>query len=283
MYANAVTADGLGNAYITGEYYGNPYFNSTQLDTGINSVYLIKYDTTGQIRWAKRGCIEYAGISVSSGNKDTGGCYLQIALAKFGGEAIWGKDTFNVDIKNGIDEVIIKVDENGNLKCNSPFSEGDEDDGSGLATDATGKQVYVAGDVWKTCIFGKDTLNGGSKDIPFMARWQPCVPKDTVVNPPILPIDTIHCGAVYVPNAFSPNGDGHNDMEHVYGNCIESMDFTVFDRWGNKVFESENVKLGWDGTYKGQAMNTGTFVYYMHAAMLDGTIVNKHGNITLVR
>ncbi|HTB06959.1 MAG TPA: SBBP repeat-containing protein [Bacteroidia bacterium] len=96
----------------------------------------------------------------------------------------------------------------------------------------------------------------------------------------VLPED---CGEVFVPNAFSPNGDNENDILFVYGNCINTMLFQVFDRWGNKVFESTNRSSGWDGKYNGVLMNTGVYVYKLQAIMLDNTTVSKKGNITLMR
>jgi gliding motility-associated-like protein len=91
------------------------------------------------------------------------------------------------------------------------------------------------------------------------------------------------CGAVYIPNAFSPNGDGTNDILKVFGNCIQDMQLTIFDRWGNKVFESTNPINGWDGTFKGKPMNTGTYVFSLVVSDMDNNIINKKGNITLVR
>jgi gliding motility-associated-like protein len=90
---------------------------------------------------------------------------------------------------------------------------------------------------------------------------------------------------VYVPNAFSPNGDGHNDLECVYtdGTCIQALVFNIYDRWGNKVFESVNGNNCWDGTYKGRALNTGEFAYYMSAVLANGSTVSKKGNIALVK
>jgi gliding motility-associated-like protein len=61
------------------------------------------------------------------------------------------------------------------------------------------------------------------------------------------------------------------------------MDFMVFDRLGNKVFETNNQAMPWDGTYKGEPMNTGIYVYYLKATMIDGTIVEKKGSVALVR
>ncbi len=93
----------------------------------------------------------------------------------------------------------------------------------------------------------------------------------------------VNCGQVFIPDAFSPNGDGQNDVFYLKGDCIKSMDFVVYDRWGNKVFESQNINTGWDGNYMGKPMNAGTYVYYLKGTMQDGSTVEKHGNITLVR
>jgi len=100
-------------------------------------------------------------------------------------------------------------------------------------------------------------------------------------------IDTItvevDCGNVFVPEAFSPNNDGQNDVLYVRGNCIKVMDFKIFDRWGNRVFESNSPGEGWDGRHNNLPMNTGTFVYYLKAIMFDNSTVTKEGNITLIR
>ncbi len=95
-------------------------------------------------------------------------------------------------------------------------------------------------------------------------------------------IDVV-CGTVFIPEAFSPNGDGQNDVLYVRGDCIKTMQFDVFDRWGNRVFETSDKNIGWNGMYKGDAMNTGSYVYSITATMYDGTIVSKKGNVALVR
>jgi gliding motility-associated-like protein len=93
------------------------------------------------------------------------------------------------------------------------------------------------------------------------------------------------CGDVFVPTAFSPNGDNINDHALVKNNnCIRSLVFSIFDRWGEKVFYTEDPKsIGWDGTYKGKAMDAGVFVFYVDAVLSDNTTVSQKGNITLVR
>jgi gliding motility-associated-like protein len=91
------------------------------------------------------------------------------------------------------------------------------------------------------------------------------------------------CGDIFIPDAFSPNKDGKNDILLVHNPCIKTMNFIIYDRWGNKIFESDNVNNGWDGNYLGQPMNTGTYVYYFKASMNDGSSIEKKGNVALVR
>ncbi len=94
---------------------------------------------------------------------------------------------------------------------------------------------------------------------------------------------TIKCGDVFVPNAFSPNNDGHNDELMVYGNCIKDLVFRVYDRWGELVFESYDTSTKWDGKYKGFAVNAGVFIYQLSAKLRSGEVVSKKGNITVIK
>lgn len=91
------------------------------------------------------------------------------------------------------------------------------------------------------------------------------------------------CGDMFIPNAFSPNGDGVNDVLRVRGACLQTLTFMVFNRWGEKVFETNDVNVGWDGTYHGELMNTGVFVYRLEGKTRDGKGYSSKGNVTLVR
>ena len=93
----------------------------------------------------------------------------------------------------------------------------------------------------------------------------------------------VQCGDLFVPTGFSPNNDGENEFECVLGNCIETLQFSIYDRWGEKVFETTDQKTCWDGTYQGKALNNGVFVYYLKAKLQNGDEVNKKGNVILVR
>lgn len=89
---------------------------------------------------------------------------------------------------------------------------------------------------------------------------------------------------VFIPNAFSPNGDAVNDVFYVRSKGLQSIDFLrVFDRWGNLIFESKDVNVGWDGTYKGKMLAPGTYVYYLQATCSNGQAIMTQGNVALIR
>ncbi|MCX2453228.1 putative Ig domain-containing protein [Pedobacter sp. PLR] len=88
---------------------------------------------------------------------------------------------------------------------------------------------------------------------------------------------------VFIPNTFTPNNDGKNDVLYVYGNTIAKMRLRVYNQWGQFLFESTNVQTGWDGTYKGQVQPNGVYVYQFEGELNDGTKTTKKGTITLLR
>jgi len=88
---------------------------------------------------------------------------------------------------------------------------------------------------------------------------------------------------IYVPNSFTPNGDGVNDVLYVRSLYIDHMYFAIFDRWGEKVFETTDPKVGWDGTYHGKLLEPQVFDYYLEAYCYNQQVFRKKGNITLIR
>lgn len=88
---------------------------------------------------------------------------------------------------------------------------------------------------------------------------------------------------IFVPNSFTPNGDGKNDVLFVRSRYIEHMYFAVFDRWGEKVFETEDPMTGWDGTYRGKLLEPAVFDYYLEIDCYNHVVFTKKGNITLLR
>gem|GEM_PF-869889 len=88
---------------------------------------------------------------------------------------------------------------------------------------------------------------------------------------------------IFVPSGFTPNSDGENDVLFVRGNFIDKMTFIIYDRWGDKVFESNNQTIGWDGNRNGQPLPSGVFGYYLTTTCKNGDTYQRQGNITLIR
>jgi gliding motility-associated-like protein len=88
---------------------------------------------------------------------------------------------------------------------------------------------------------------------------------------------------IFIPNVFTPNGDGNNDVHLVYGPAIASMDITYYNQYGQLIFESKDQGRGWDGTYNGRQQPVGVYIYILKATMQDGTHVNMKGTVTIVR
>ncbi len=96
---------------------------------------------------------------------------------------------------------------------------------------------------------------------------------------------------VYVPNAFSPNGDGINDEFYLYakaGTVANVNNFLIFNRWGDLVFEAYDFQpnlpeFGWDGTYRGALMNADVFTWFAEVKFKDGEVKLLKGDVTLVK
>jgi gliding motility-associated-like protein len=91
---------------------------------------------------------------------------------------------------------------------------------------------------------------------------------------------------LYVPNAFSPNGDGINDYFEIYGNksSWKYVGVMIFNRWGEKVFESNDIDFKWDGRFKNSLQEPNVYVYVLTVTFIDGyTIRNQKGSLTLIR
>ena len=88
-----------------------------------------------------------------------------------------------------------------------------------------------------------------------------------------------------VPNAFSPNGDGHNDQICLQGwnGCVTDFKIVIYDRWGEKVFESDDPAFCWTGIYKTKMLDPAVFVYYITANLPSNEKITKKGNISLIR
>jgi gliding motility-associated-like protein len=90
-------------------------------------------------------------------------------------------------------------------------------------------------------------------------------------------------GDLYLPTAFTPNGDGRNDLFRLLGGDVAEMELRIFNRWGEVVFTTRNRSIGWDGTVGGKPQPTGAFVYTLQATLRSGARISRKGTVMLVR
>jgi gliding motility-associated-like protein len=85
--------------------------------------------------------------------------------------------------------------------------------------------------------------------------------------------------------AFTPNGDGINDLWLLTNGtaCLTNIKAQVFNRYGSKVYESNNYQNNWNGTYKGDPLPDGTYYYIINFTLINGKLVQLKGNLTILR
>ncbi|MBO9681086.1 MAG: PKD domain-containing protein [Flavisolibacter sp.] len=89
---------------------------------------------------------------------------------------------------------------------------------------------------------------------------------------------------VFIPSAFTPDGDGHNDyLKVIMVQARQLKNFRVYNRWGNLVFQTNDPSIGWDGTWRGEKQRSETYLWYCEAVGNDGSIIKKSGSVTLIR
>jgi len=100
---------------------------------------------------------------------------------------------------------------------------------------------------------------------------------DTIIKPVVVGEDY----SFYVPNAFSPNGDGVNDVFFPKGHGILKYDMMIFDRWGERLFATEDFFQGWDGTFKGEECKQDVYVWKINVTMPNSKVKTYTGHVTL--
>ena len=144
----------------------------------------------------------------------------------------------------------------------------DYGDGETLHTtlhDTTVQHIYEATSIYKACLYVSNQ---------YACRDSVCQAISAMVVP-----------LVDVPNAFTPNGDGINDVVRLRGYGITKMNFRIYNRWGVLVFQSTDAKqnVGWNGVYKGTVQPQDVYTYVADVTFYDGTTYQKKGDITLLR
>ena len=156
-------------------------------------------------------------------------------------------------------------------------------------TGATGYQVSIDnGTTWNTPSTGsaglRHVVSGlqPSTSVTILVRALGSIPCQTSISDAVTGRTLID--QIYVPNAFNPNSSNPaNRVLRVYGYVIQSMQFMVFNQWGEKVFETTNQSTGWDGSYKGKQQPGGVYIYVLKMTLLNGTQSEMKGSINLIR
>ncbi len=121
------------------------------------------------------------------------------------------------------------------------------------------------------------TVNGSTELVWVYVDFNGCVGNDTIL------LSEFPSCIIAVPNAFSPNGDGQNDILYVRGSGFAEFELMIFNRIGEMVFKTTDESFGWDGTFKGKAQEVDAYMYIIQGKCIDGQDVLSKGNITLLR
>jgi large repetitive protein len=151
------------------------------------------------------------------------------------------------------------------------FSWTNSNNSIGLAASGTGSiPLFVAtntsGDPIKGTITVTPTYNGCTGTA-----------KTYVIT--VMPLDK----DIFIANVFTPNGDGRNDVLYVRGNYIKTMEMHIFNQYGRQVELITDPKKGWDGKYKGTPQPVGVYMYTLKVTMMNGSNIQRKGNVTLIR
>lgn len=101
----------------------------------------------------------------------------------------------------------------------------------------------------------------------------------------VITMNTAECDLenIFVPNMFTPNGDGVNDLFKVESNYIDDMEMIIYNRWGEEVFKSNAQDHCWDGTFNGTSLDPDVYGYYLRVTCINGSDYAKQGNVTIVK
>lgn len=260
---NGIATNSEGNIFVTGQYSSDATFGIFDVDSQGDSVqaFIAAIDTTGSWRWVLEGggydfdrgagiCVDECDVYVTGYFADT------ITFGTLTQSPSQGKDIFILRVSNACFYGIPALDSDGDGLS--------DDEEAVIGTDPNNPDTDGDG------INDNDEVNGGSDPL------NPCNP-----------IETVGCiNGIHIPTAFSPNGIGNalnNSYSIIVGNNIKAINFTIYDRWGNQIFQSTDKNFVWDGAFKGKPCNSGVYAYIVNVEYTNGGTELKSGNITLIR
>lgn len=154
-------------------------------------------------------------------------------------------------------------------------------------TGATGYEVSVNGGAVQSPSSGTAGTSHTVSGLPYLSTVtidvtalgeKSCERSDAGVALTKLPTNEI-----FIPNTFTPNNDGKNDVFKVYSYAVKEMAMRIFNQWGELIFASSDMGNAWDGTYKGKQQPVGVYIYAVKLTLTTGEVVIRKGDINLVR
>ena len=276
-----------GNMYLTGEFrdscnFGTAIYLDNYGNPSGRDIFVAKITKDGNWIWAKKaGSKKGSDKGVGIIANDIGNIFVS---GQFSASAKFGDIEIDSD-GDSVDVFIAAIDTLGVWRWAVQGGGPEFDKGAGIAVD-TNCNIYVTGYFTNTIAFGSE--NGTAvlgKEIFTVKVSNGCFDYSTVIIPPPPPGPApVGYAGFHLPNAFSPNGDENNDFLQYYaGYDVESFHLQLFDRWGNLVFDTKTNGVFWDGTYKGELVNTGIYTYILKVKLVDVSETSKTGNITVIR
>lgn len=271
------------NIYITGEFRDKVVFNTDTINNngGPNGrdIFVAKMSSNGNWHWAKK-----AG---SSSGSDRGNGIISnkksniFVTGQFKGNANFGSTiTLTTTATDSVQAFVAAIDTSGKWRWAIQGGGMDEERGNSISCD-TSCNAYITGYYSLGVAFGNHSLtNYGKKDIFITGISNACFEYTVtpITNDPIVQ----EC-QITIPNVFTPNNDKINDIVYVQGNCITELQFDIFNRWGTKIYSSNNIAEGWNGKHNDSDAPDGTYFYFVEATLQNNEHIKEKGFLNLFR
>ncbi len=139
--------------------------------------------------------------------------------------------------------------------------------------------------IWSTGDTGQSIEVSPEEDMTYTVTKIDASGCSSTSDPFTLPVMPPLCDEsdVFIPNAFSPNGDNVNDVLFVRSKFIQEMELLIQDRWGEEVFESNDQSVGWDGTFKGKELAPDVYTYCLKVTCINDAEYIKVGNVSILK
>ena len=276
---NGIAVDSNGDVYVSGEYRNKADFGPDSLKhKKRKDIFVAKMDANGNWLWSSRA---RSSSKDKANQMHVDANFNSFVCGEIGDTTKFGSiKLFNADSANAFAG---QLSASGKwLWAKQGGSISNKERSNDIVVDKWGNS-YIIGFYEGNANFDGHTISSlGKKDIFIWKIDKYIAPDEPLPPDPGLPIPTGIKGA-HVPQAFSPNQDGNNDILFVYGGQIVDIQFQIYDRWGEMVFSTNDPFEGWDGTFNGKSCSSGVYVYMARVTYFDGDLETITGNVTLVR